>query len=251
MTKLGVNIDHIATIRQARRGTEPDPVTAAAFSELAGADGITVHLREDRRHIQDRDVELLRRTVTTKLNLEMAISSEIVAIAIRLKPDDICLVPEKREELTTEGGLNITAQKTAIYQAVDKLKAAGIRVQVFIDPDEQQVVAAHEIGADGVELHTGQYAESFKKGRGIDTEWEGEYNRIVKAGRDAVRLGLTLNAGHGLDFHNVVPIAGISGMNELNIGFSIVARSAYVGLDRAVREMKALIDSAAIQKGAI
>jgi pyridoxine 5-phosphate synthase len=248
MVKLGVNIDHIATIRQARKAFEPDPVAAAVLSELAGADGITVHLREDRRHIQDRDVELLRQTVTTKLNLEMAVSDDIVAIALRVKPDDVCLVPEKRQELTTEGGLNVIAQKTLVRSAVEKLKKAGIRVNIFIDPDEQQVAAAHEIGANGVELHTGKYAESYIQAHGVKDKWVGEYERIVKSGRYAVEHGLTLNAGHGLDYRNVSAVAAIPDVNELNIGFSIIARAAFIGLDRAVREMKDLIDSSAAKR---
>ncbi len=236
MVKLGVNIDHIATLRQARKEKAPDPVAAAAFCELAGADAITVHLREDRRHIQDRDVRLLRETVATKLNLEMAAAEEIVSFALAVKPDDVCLVPEKRRELTTEGGLDVAGQKKDLADVVARLKAAGICVSIFVDPDERQITASADIGADCVELHTGKYAAAFARGDGA-----AELRRLAEAGALARRRGLTLNAGHGLDYRNVVPVAGIEGLYELNIGFSIVARAVFAGLERAVREMKALI----------
>lgn len=233
MIKLGVNIDHIATLRQARRADEPDPVTAAAICELAGADGITVHLREDRRHIQYRDVELLRKTVKTKLNLEMALSEDIIKCALKIKPDDVCLVPEGRQEITTEGGLDIYGMRKKIGGAITRLKKAGIRVSIFVDADEKQVRAAASAGADCVEIHTGKYAKKNSVG---------ELNRIKESVHLALDLGLILNAGHGLDYKNVMPIAGINGINELNIGFSIISRAVLVGLDRAVREMKELID---------
>jgi len=241
MTKLGVNIDHIATIRQARRAKEPDPVTAAAVCELAGAEGITVHLREDRRHIQDRDVRLLRQTVKTKLNLEMAAAEGIVRIALEVKPHDVCLVPEKRQELTTEGGLDVAGQKQNLAGTVRRLREAGIQVSLFIDPEESQVRAAAEIGADTVELHTGKYAEAYDEVGQLSGKAFDEYKRLAAAGALAHSLGLTLNAGHGLDYRNVVPVAEVPEMNELNIGFSIIARAAFVGIERAVREMKELV----------
>jgi pyridoxine 5-phosphate synthase len=239
MVKLGVNIDHIATIRQARMEEDPDPVRAAEACESEGADGITVHLREDRRHIQDKDVHALRKTVKSKLNLEMAASEEIVNIAVKVKPDDICLVPEKRQELTTEGGLDVAGRTEQIKKVVSRLKSAGIKVSIFIDPDERQVKAAKQAGADCVELHTGKYARAFKE-KDRDTT-KAELERIKKAAGVALKEGLVLNAGHGLDYENVKPIAEIQGMNELNIGFSIIARAAFEGLGAAVREMKKLV----------
>lgn len=232
--KLGVNIDHIATIRQARRAAEPDPVVAAAVCELAGADGITVHLREDRRHIQDRDVRVLRETIKTKLNLEMAAADDIVRVALAVRPDDVCLVPEKRQELTTEGGLDAAGQKKRLAGIIGRLKKAGIRVSLFIDPEEKQVAAAGDIGADCVELHTGAFAEHY----GNAKRRTDELQRLFHAAAMARDAGLTLNAGHGLDYRNVADVARIAGMHELNIGFAIIARAAIVGLDRAVREMK-------------
>ncbi|OGS18937.1 MAG: pyridoxine 5'-phosphate synthase [Elusimicrobia bacterium RIFOXYA2_FULL_50_26] len=242
MVKLGINIDHVATVRQARGGREPDPVTAAAICELAGADGITVHLREDRRHIQDRDVELLRKTVKTKLNLEMAAADEIIKIAVRLKPDDVCLVPEKRRELTTEGGLDVHGRKAQLAKVVATLKKAGICVSLFIDPVAGQVRAAAEINADCVELHTGAYAHEFDRRmrRPVKSGFI-ELERIRESAAMALDLGLTVNAGHGLDYSNVYPVAAIGGMNELNIGFSIIARAMFTGLEEAVREMKVLL----------
>lgn len=241
MVKLGVNIDHIATVRQARRAAEPDPVTAAAVCETAGADGITVHLREDRRHIQDKDVELLRKTVKSGLNLEMAAAEDIVRVALNVKPDSVCIVPEKRQELTTEGGLDIVSAKKDLAGIVERLKSAGIEVSIFVDPDKSQIEAAAGIGADCVELHTGKYADAFGKTRKLAGDALVEYKRLERAGTLAVELELLLNAGHGLDYANVKPVASIPAMNELNIGFSIIARAVFVGLDRAVREMKQLL----------
>ncbi len=236
MPKLSVNVDHVATVRQARGGKNPDPVTAALLAELAGADGIIVHLREDRRHIQDRDVEILRRVVKTKLNLEMANTEEIVRIALRVKPDMVCMVPERRQELTTEGGLNVTAQQKTLKQNIARLKKAGIRVSLFIDADPAQVKASRAVGADFVEIHTGKYSdapdeESQKK----------EFQRIARAIAQAHKLGLRVNIGHGLDYQNVAPFTSVSEIEDYSIGHSIIARAVLVGLDRAVREMKELI----------
>lgn len=236
MPTLGVNIDHIATIRQARRTVEPDPVAAAVLAELAGADGITVHLREDRRHIQDRDVQLLRQTVRTHLNLEMAATDEMVAIALDIKPDYVTLVPEKREEVTTEGGLEIAAQLDRMKSVVDRLQSAQIPVSLFIDADPKQIEASAQSGAKFIELHTGQYAEAHTE---IDRAKELE---ILKTGCErAIALGLRVNAGHGLTYWNVQPVAALPGMEELNIGHTIISRAALVGLERAVREMKQAI----------
>ncbi len=235
MVKLGVNIDHVATLRQARLGRVPDPLDAAREVENAGAHGITVHLREDRRHIQDRDVILLKKNLKIDLNLEMAVAPAIVDFACRVRPHDACLVPEKRRELTTEGGLDVAGQKAKVANAVRRLKKAGISVSLFIDPSARQVEAARAVGADAVELHTGSYA-NFKGGRRA-----AELGRLIAAARLAREKNLTLNAGHGLDYDNVRPVARIRGMHELNIGFSIVARSLFVGLEKAVKEMKALI----------
>lgn len=234
--KLGVNIDHVATLRQARRGVVPDPLQAALVAEKAGANGITVHLREDRRHIQDEDVRRIRKKIRAKLNLEMACADEIIRFACKVKPDDVCLVPEKRQELTTEGGLDVLGQKQKIGRAVSRLKKTGIFVSIFIDPEPRQLKAAKEIGADAVELHTGSYAEAK-----TELQRKSEFRKLVTAGKAAGDLGLVLNAGHGLDYDNVHPVARIEGMNELNIGFAIIARSLFVGLDQAVREMKSLI----------
>jgi pyridoxine 5-phosphate synthase len=230
---LGVNIDHIATIRQARRTVEPDPVHAAALAELAGADGITVHLREDRRHIQDRDVRILRETVRTHLNLEMAATEEMVAIAIDLKPDYVTLVPERREEVTTEGGLDIAGQKDHLNAIVNHLQSANIPVSLFIDATPRQIAASAAIEAQFVELHTGKYADApspIAQARELET---------LRSGcQAALAAGLRVNAGHGLTYWNFYPIAQIPGMEELNIGHSIISRAALVGLERAVREMK-------------
>ncbi len=235
MLTLGVNIDHVATIRQARRTVEPDPIAAAVLAELAGADGITAHLREDRRHMQDRDIRLLRETVRTHLNLEMAATEEMVSIALSVKPDYVTLVPEKREEVTTEGGLDIAGQLDRINSVVDRLQSAGIPVSLFIDPEPAQIDASAQVKAKFIELHTGRYAEAYAADRGVQAELAS-----LKNGCDrAIAAGLRVNAGHGLTYWNVYPIACLPGMEELNIGHSIISRSVLVGLDRAIREMKA------------
>ncbi|MBU2614917.1 MAG: pyridoxine 5'-phosphate synthase [Elusimicrobia bacterium] len=236
MVKLGVNIDHIATLRQARKAGFPEPIYAAGICESAGADGITVHLREDRRHIQDSDVVLLRKKLKIPLNLEMSVAEAIVKFALRIRPDEVCLVPEKREELTTEGGLDVFSQKERIKKVVSRLKSKGIVVSLFIDPDKKQVEAAKIVGADCVELHTGKYAECAKM-KNIKMELK----KIRQAAGLAIELGLVLNAGHGLDYKNVKPIARLPNMNTLNIGFSIVAQAVFTGLYKAVKEMKELI----------
>ena len=233
MIRLGVNIDHVATVRQARRTYEPDPVAAAMLATLGGADGITIHLREDRRHIQDRDVDLLRQTVNTRLNLEMAASDEIVAIAVRVKPDEATLVPEKRQELTTEGGLDVVSQADPVRAAVDKLKAAGIIVSLFIDADIEQVDMAQAVGADAIEFHTGTYADA----RG-PAAVENELAKLRTATAHAVQRGLHVHMGHGLNYHNVPPIVRLPGVEELNIGHAIVSRAVLIGMERAVRDMK-------------
>ena len=235
MVELGVNIDHVATIRQARRTYEPDPVWAAALAELGGSDGITLHLREDRRHIQDRDLRVLRETVTVKLNLEMACDEGVLAIACQVKPDQATLVPERREEVTTEGGLDIACQEARVAQVVRRLQDAGIHVSLFLDPDPRQLDAAARVKADAVELHTGQYA--LAKGKEQDRELEG----LRSAGEQIRAAGMALHAGHGLTYRNVQPVAAIEGMHELNIGHSIVARAVMVGFEQAVREMKRLL----------
>lgn len=237
MAGLMVNVDHIATLRQARGGAEPDPVVAAALAELAGCDGIIVHLREDRRHIQERDLELLRKTVKTRLNLEMASVAEMVSIAQKIKPDIATLVPEKRRELTTEGGLDVIAGGESVRQTVQALQKAGITVSVFIDPDSEQVKAAkEEIGADYIEIHTGAFAEA----RGRDRE-HGEVRRIGEAVDLAFRIGLGINAGHGLDYHNIKKLTALEHIEDFSIGHSIIARALMVGMEQAVREMLALI----------
>ncbi len=236
MPELGVNIDHVATVRQARGTYEPDPVWAAALAELGGADGITLHLREDRRHILDRDLEILRQTVTVKLNLEMACDEGVVEIACRTKPDQATLVPERREELTTEGGLDVYGQRDRIGHVIGRLRDAGISVSLFLDPEDRQIEAAAELGADAVELHTGRYALARP---GADRQKE---LNIQEAAAAQVRAaGMVLHAGHGLTYHNVKPIAAIEAMHELNIGHSIVARAIMVGFQQAVREMKDLV----------
>ncbi|AGY56901.1 pyridoxine 5'-phosphate synthase [Gloeobacter kilaueensis] len=238
MPTLGVNIDHIATVRQARRTVEPDPVAAAVLVELAGADGITAHLREDRRHIQDRDVEILRRTVRTHLNLEMAATAEMVKIALAVRPDYVTLVPERREEVTTEGGLDVEGQLVAIGLVVEQLQGAGIPVSLFVDPQPAQLQASARSGAKFVELHTGRYAESQgEAGRAA------QLRQLAAACEEAQALGLRVNAGHGLTYWNVGPVARLSGIEELNIGHSIIARAVLVGLERAVREMKQAIEA--------
>jgi len=235
---LGVNIDHIATLRQARRTVEPDPVAAAVLAELAGADGITVHLREDRRHMQDRDVHLLRQTVRTHLNLEMAATDDMVAIALEVKPDYITLVPERREEVTTEGGLDVAGQVDRIKSVVSTLQGAGIPVSLFIDAAADQIEASAQVGAKFIELHTGPYAEASQ-----EDARDRELDILAQGTAQAIALGLRVNAGHGLTYWNTTPVARIAGMEELNIGHSIISRAALVGLERAVREMKALIQA--------
>ena len=236
MPKLGVNVDHIATIRQARGVSEPDPVTAAALAELAGADGITVHLREDRRHIQDRDVELLRKTVKTRLNLEMAVTDEMVAFALRVLPDCVTLVPEGRHELTTEGGLDVTLLQNSLKKNIALLKQAGIIVSLFVEPDIEQIKASHRVGADYIEIHTGTYCEAQ-----TPDERKTQLERIAMAISAAKRLGLGVNAGHGLDYRNVRAVVALGDIEEFNIGHSIIARAALVGMERAVREMCSLV----------
>jgi pyridoxine 5-phosphate synthase len=236
---LGVNIDHVATLRQARRTSYPDPVEAARFAERGGADGITVHLREDRRHISDRDVERLRATVTTKLNLEMAATPEMCSKALEVLPQDVCIVPERRAELTTEGGLDVSSQKETLRDLVEKLRASCIRVSLFIDPDARQIDAAGETGTDAVELHTGTYADASDPYR-----LQAELARLRAAARHACDRGLTVNGGHGLRLDNVKPIAAIPEMHELNIGHSIVSRAVLIGMEAAVREVRASLDQA-------
>jgi pyridoxine 5-phosphate synthase len=230
---LGVNIDHVATVRQARRTVEPDPIAAAVFAELGGADGITVHLREDRRHIQDRDVKLLRQTVRTHLNLEMAATPEMVAIALDLQPDYVTLVPERRKEVTTEGGLNVVGQQGGLAQVVEQLQTAGIPVSLFIDAQPEQIEAAAAVGARWIELHTGPYAEAQG-----EVEQAQQLEILRQGCQRAIAASLRVNAGHGLTYWNVYPVATLPGMEELNIGHSIISRAVLVGLERAVREMK-------------
>jgi pyridoxine 5-phosphate synthase len=238
---LGVNVDHIATLRQARGTNYPDPVYAASVAEHAGADGITVHLREDRRHIQDRDIYVLKQTLHTRMNFEMAVTDEMIAIACDVKPTFCCLVPEKREELTTEGGLDIAGQLSKVTTAVDKLANAGIEVSLFIDADKEQIDAAFATKAPYIEIHTGQYAEAE-----TEKEQKQELARLIEGIKYAHDLGLKVNAGHGLNYFNVKPIAAIPEIIELNIGHAIIARSAIDGLDKAVRDMKRLMQEARI-----
>ncbi len=233
---LGVNIDHIATIRNARGTKYPDPVHAAEVAERAGADGITVHLREDRRHILDRDVRLLKETIQTRMNLEMAVTDEMVEIALQTQPEYVCLVPEKREELTTEGGLDVVGQLEKVKSATAKLSAAGIKVSLFIDADREQISAAKQCGAPFIELHTGHYAEA-----GSEDERQAELKKIAAGASFAHDLGLYVNAGHGLTYHNVAPIAALPEIYELNIGHAIIGRAAFDGLAKAVADMKAVM----------
>jgi pyridoxine 5-phosphate synthase len=235
---LGVNVDHVATLRQARRTRYPDPLTAALIAEQAGADSITIHLREDRRHIQERDLKLMQRSLATRLNLEMAMTPAMIAIATAVKPADCCLVPESRAELTTEGGLDVAAQATAVRDAVAALGAAGIRVSLFIDPEPAQIEASARCGAPVVELHTGAYAEAAGAAAAH------ELKRIEAAARRAAALGLTVHAGHGLNYHNVTPVAAIATIVELNIGHAIVAQALFDGFAGAVAKMKALMVAA-------
>ncbi len=234
MLTLGVNIDHVATIRQARKTVEPDPIAAAVLAELAGADGITAHLREDRRHMQDRDIRLLRETVRTRLNLEMGATEEMVSIALQVKPDYVTLVPERREEVTTEGGLNVAGQLDRLRSVTDTLQSAGIPVSLFIDAETAQIDAAAKINAKFIELHTGRYADAKEP-----ASQQQELSNLKAGCEAALAAGLRVNAGHGLTYWNVYPIACLPGMEELNIGHSIISRSVLVGIDRAIREMKA------------
>jgi pyridoxine 5-phosphate synthase len=236
MARLGVNIDHVATLRQARGGQEPDPIAAAVLVELAGADGVVAHLREDRRHIQDRDLTLLRQIIQTKLDLELAADESMVKSALSLKPDLVTLVPERRQELTTEGGLDVAAQRDRMRAIVDLLHEAGIPVSLFIDPDLNQVKAAHKIAADYVELHTGDYANA----RLIKDE-QAAFEAIAQSAKLAYKLGIGVNAGHGLTYRNIKRLTQIPEIVEFNIGHSIMARAMLVGLDQAVREMKQLV----------
>jgi pyridoxine 5-phosphate synthase len=238
--KLHINIDHVATLRQARGTRYPDPIWAAAACELAGADGITVHLREDRRHIQDRDVRILRETVRTVLNLEMAGTDEMIAIARQVRPDIVTLVPEKREERTTEGGLAIASASAALRATIAALQGAGIAVSLFIDPIEEAVRASAELGARRIELHTGDYCDATADRR------DGELDRMAGAAQLGAQLGLHVAAGHGLDYPNVAPVAAIPEIEELNIGHAVVARAVMVGLDRAVRDLRACLDEARV-----
>ena len=235
---LGLNIDHVATLRQARRGREPDPVHAALMAEMAGADSITLHLREDRRHIQDFDVRTLKGLLKTKMNLEMAVTDEMVRIAGEVRPEDCCFVPEKRQEITTEGGLDVAAQEARMKEATAKLVGQGVRVSLFIDPEARQVEAAARIRAPAIELHTGAYAEATGSAKATELE------RLVKCARLGAGLGLEVHAGHGLNYHNVQPVAAIREIVELNIGHAIVSRAVFDGLAAAVRDMKALMTAA-------
>ena len=236
MATLGVNVDHVATVREARQTYEPDPVWAAALAELGGADGITIHLREDRRHIQDRDLKIMRETVTVKLNLELACAEDVLAIAIETRPDQATLVPEHRAEVTTEGGLDVVGQFDAVATAVKRLQAAGIPVALFLDPSAPQIEAAATLGVQAIELHTGSYA--LAKGNQQTHELE----TLRAAGQQICQLGISLHAGHGLTYQNVQPVAALDAMEELNIGHSIISRALMSGIETAVREMKRLID---------
>jgi pyridoxine 5-phosphate synthase len=242
MPRLGVNIDHIATLRQARGGREPDPVWAAVLAELGGADGITIHLREDRRHIQDRDAHLLRQTVQVRLNLELAVEPAIVAVALELRPDQVTFVPENRAELTTEGGLDVVNNRTRVGEALARCRDAGLEVALFIDPDPKQVEVAVELGAAAIELHTGRYA-----GAADGPDRIRELNALCNAAAATVAAGLELHAGHGLNYQNVAAVARLNSMAELNIGHSIVSRAVFVGLSQAVREMKECIDRTVVE----
>ncbi len=239
MIRLGVNIDHVATVRQARGVDYPDPVAAAAIVEMAGADGIVVHLREDRRHIHDRDLEILRKTVKSKLNLEMAANDEIIEIALKTGPDMVTIVPERRQELTTEGGLDVEANYEKLVSLTERMHAKGIFVSMFIDPEPKAIELSKKMGSDAIELHTGRYCDAP-----TPAEQQREYERIRAGVEEGLKHGLQVNAGHGLHYFNVKPIAAIPGVEELNIGHSIIARAIFVGLDRAVRDMKALMEEA-------
>ena len=234
--RLYVNIDHVATLRQARRGTQPDPVLAARWCEDAGADGITVHLREDRRHIQDADVDTLSTTVRSYLNLEMACTDEMLAIALRLQPQQVTIVPERREEITTEGGLDVRRDPAALRRTIDALNAAGIRTALFIDPDTAAVRASHELGATAIELHTGQYAHHPGASRPLQS--------LMEAAREGERIGIAVHAGHGLSVSNVAPVAAIEQIEELNIGHALIGRSILIGIAGAIHELRAVMDAA-------
>ena len=236
MASLSVNVDHVATLRQARGGIEPDPVTAAAMAELAGAEGVIVHLREDRRHIQDRDVELIRKTVKTKLNFEMAATPEMIRIARDIKPWLSTLVPEKRQELTTEGGLNVKAQKPYLKESLAALHEAGILVSLFVDAESEQIEASKEVGADFVEIHTGHYADAVTESEAVRL-----FDGIRKSIAEAHSMGLRVNVGHGLNYVNILRFAGIKEIEEYAIGHSIISRAVLIGLDRAVRDMVAIV----------
>ena len=236
---LGVNIDHVASVRELRKSKEPEPLVAAAICELAGADSIVAHLREDRRHIKDRDLLLLKEAVKTKLNLEMSLNKEIVDIACKVEPDQATLVPEKREELTTEGGLDVVSLKSKVKEVVKKLRSENIQVSLFIEPDKKQIKAAKDVGAEFIEIHTGKYANSSN-----EKELNKNLAEIKEAALFADELGLGVNAGHGLDYKNVIPICKIKQIRELNIGYSIICRAVIVGLEKAVREMRENIDAA-------
>ncbi len=232
---LGVNVDHVATVREARKGIDPDPVMAATLAILGGADGITIHLREDRRHIHDRDLKILREVIPVELNLEMAATKEMIGIALKVKPDMVTLVPEKREELTTEGGLDVKRQKSNLKNAIRRIQGAGIPVSLFINPSTDDIAVSKEAGADMVEIHTGLYANA--KG----SKQEKELIKVARSVKDAMSLGLGANAGHGLNYFNVKSVAAIEGLRGLYIGHSIIARAVLVGIERAVREMKVFL----------
>jgi len=238
LIRLGVNVDHVATVRQARRVDVPDPVEAALLAETAGADGITVHLREDRRHIQERDVRILRQRLHTKLNLEMAVTPAMLAFAENVRPDDACFVPEKREELTTEGGLDVVSHRQKIREGTQRLQSLGVRVSLFVDPEMAQIEASRDAGAHAVEIHTGAYCNA------LSVEGEKQLQAILEASKFAQSLGLEVHGGHGLNYDNVLPIAQIPEMAELNIGHSIIARAIIVGIEQSVREMKDLLSKA-------
>jgi pyridoxine 5-phosphate synthase len=238
MIRLGINVDHVATVRQARRVDVPDPVEAALLAETAGADGITAHLREDRRHIQERDVQLMRERLHTKLNLEMAVTPLMVAFAENVRPDDACFVPEKREELTTEGGLDVASHRQKIREAVQRLQGIGLHVSLFVDPEPAQIEASREAGAHAIEIHTGAYCNA------VGIERDKQLQAIAEAAKLAQSLGLEVHGGHGLNYDNVLPIGKIPEMVELNIGHSIIARAVFVGIEQATREMKEILNKA-------
>ena len=238
MSRLGVNVDHVATLRQARGGREPDPIAAAVLAELAGADGIVVHLREDRRHIQDRDLQILRQTIQSKLDLEMAADEAMVKVALSVRPDLVTLVPERRQELTTEGGLDVAGHRERLKDIIARLHEGEIPVSLFIEPDLEQVRSAHKVGADLVELHTGRYANAVSV-----EDVQKEFDHLAQAAKLSGKLTMRVNAGHGLNYFNVSRLLTVTEIEEYNIGHSIIARAVLVGMDRAVREMKALIDS--------